>query len=72
MQLRGLVSDETVIGQLPYEFNAQAELEKVKAEQEEEPIDILKDKEVVKDEDKSMETDRQQVKENTDKEQENK
>ena len=67
LQLRGLVSDETVIGQLPYEFNAQAELEKLEAEQE----DILVDKEV-EDEDKSMETDRQQAKEDINQEQENK
>jgi len=72
LKLRGLVSDETVIGQLPYEFNPQAEIEQLKKEQEEEPIDILKDKEVIKDEDKSMETDRQEVVANTNKEQENK
>lgn len=68
LQLRGLVSDETIIGQLPYEFNAQAELEKLEAEQEE---NNFADKEV-ENEDKSMETDRQQVEEDTDKEQEDK
>lgn len=64
LQLRGIVSDETVIGQLPYEFNAQAELEKLRAEQEENYE--------VEDENKSMETDRQEIETDIDTEQEDK
>ena len=61
LQLRGTVSDETVISLLPYELNAQAEIEKLKSEQEENnnSIDILSNKEVIEDEDRAMETDRQ-------------